>query len=127
MFAVPGAIHNPLARGCHQLIRQGAKLIETPEDILVEIGPLAGVLDARSRSDASTASRRISGLALDKEYEILLDAFGFEPASVDALIDRSGLRADAVASMLLILELEGRIEILPWRLSSSVRTLSATR
>ena len=113
VFAVPGAIHNPLARGCHQLIRQGAKLIETPEDILVEIGPLAGVLDARSRSDASTASRRISGLALDKEYEILLDAFGFEPASVDALIDRSGLRADAVASMLLILELEGRIESYP--------------
>ena len=50
---------------------------------------------------------------MDKEYEILLDALGFEPAGVDDLIDRSGLRADAVASMLLILELEGRIESYP--------------
>ena len=47
---------------------------------------------------------------MDKEYEILLDALGFEPASVDALVSRTGLRTDAVASMLLILELEGRVE-----------------
>jgi DNA processing protein len=113
VFAIPGAIHNALARGCHQLIRNGAKLVETAEDIFVEIRSLAGVLHARPDSGEADSSRKNSGAPLDKEYEILLDALGFEPASVDVLIARSGLRADAVASMLLILELDGRIESYP--------------
>jgi DNA processing protein len=113
VFAIPGAIHNALARGCHQLIRQGAKLVETADDIFTEIRTLAGALTTAPRAGAADPSRKKSGAALDKEYEILLDALGFEPASVDVLIARSGLRADAVASMLLILELDGRIESYP--------------
>jgi DNA processing protein len=113
VFAIPGSIHNERARGCHQLIRQGAKLVETTADILVEIRALVGALQQPSALCAAAAGRENSGAALDKEYEILLDALGFEPASVDALIARCGLGADAVASMLLILELEGRIESYP--------------
>jgi DNA processing protein len=113
VFALPGSIHNELARGCHQLIRQGAKLVETIADVLVEIRVLTGALQQASCANGGGGGRKNSGAALDKEYEILLDALGFEPASVDALIARSGLGADAVASMLLILELEGCIESYP--------------
>lgn len=113
VFAVPGSIHNALARGCHLLIRQGAKLVETADDIFTELRSLAGALTPSPHESGTAGRRENSTSALDKEYEILLDALGFEPAGVDVLIARSGLRADAVASMLLILELEGRIESYP--------------
>jgi DNA processing protein len=120
VFAIPGSIHNPLARGCHQLIRQGAKLVETADDIFAELRALAGsVAQAASAAPATTTAPKRTDRAgnfraeLDKEYEILLDALGFEPASVDVLVARTGLRADEVASMLLILELEGRLESHP--------------
>jgi DNA processing protein len=113
VFAIPGSIHNPMARGCHQLIRQGAKLVETAQDILVELGPLAGALrmpvDASKPADVSGNSTS----PLDKDYEILLDAFGFAPSGMDLLVQRTRLKADVVASMLLILELDGRIESYP--------------
>lgn len=115
VFAIPGSIHNPLARGCHLLIRQGAKLVETADDIFEELRTLTGWLrmptflpqDDRSRRKPEISGD--SGPPLDKEYEILLDALGFEPAGVDLLVVRTGLRADEVASMLLILELEGHV------------------
>jgi DNA processing protein len=113
VFAIPGSIHNPLSRGCHRLIRQGAKLVETADDIFEELRPLAGALavlePARKASDTQP---KTSGL-LHKGHKILLDALGFEPAGVDLLVERTGLRADEVASMLLILELEGRVESYP--------------
>jgi DNA processing protein len=123
VFAIPGSIHNPLARGCHRLIRQGAQLVETANDIFDELriapGSQSQVL-TRSRlanhPGAGTKAAEASALfapVLDKEYEILLDALGFEPASVDVLIARTGLKADEVASMLLILELEARIDACP--------------
>lgn len=114
VFAIPGSIHNPLARGCHRLIRQGAKLVETADDIFVELRALTGLLGEQTRAETKTAeSTAVLAPALDKEYEILLDALGFEPASVDVLIARTGLKADEVASMLLILELEARIDASP--------------
>lgn len=125
VFAIPGSIHNPLARGCHRLIRQGAKLVETADDIFAELRSLAAALNedsfqppaappGKSRGVAKTAeSTTVFAPALDKDYEILLDALGFEPASVDVLIARTGLKADEVASMLLILELEARIDACP--------------
>jgi DNA processing protein len=113
VFAIPGSIHNPLARGCHRLIRQGAKLVENAEDIFDELRSLAGLLQPSTflpHDDQARRKPEISGVSrppLDKDYEILLDALGFEPTGVDLLVVRTGLRADEVASMLLILELEG--------------------
>ena len=108
VFAIPGSIHSPLSRGCHRLIRQGAKLVETADDIFSELGALLAGLRPAAHAEAPDPQQD-SGHALDKEYEILLDALGFEPAAVDTLVARTGLEAGAVASMLLILELEGRI------------------
>ena len=123
VFAIPGSIHNPLARGCHRLLRQGAKLVETADDIFAELRSLAAALNEdafepasprKSRGAVKTAeSTTVFAPVLDKDYEILLDALGFEPASVDVLIARTGLKADEVASMLLILELEARIDACP--------------
>jgi DNA processing protein len=104
VFAIPGSIHNPLARGCHQLIRQGAKLVERPEDVLCELKiSLSAQLVASVPNDPGAAPK------LDKEYKILLDALAFEPASVDSLIERTGMNSESIASMLLILELDGHV------------------
>lgn len=102
VFAIPGSIHNPLARGCHALLRQGAKLVETAQDILEELGPLAFV--------AATASEEVAEREeFDGEYRKILESLGFEPTSIDTLVERTGLTAEAVSSMLLILELRGHI------------------
>jgi len=108
VFAIPGSIHNPLARGCHELIRQGAKLVERVEDVLSE---LRISLCHQLLGTAPTTSPGASGAApaLDKEYKILLDALAFEPASVDSLIERTGMNSESIASMLLILELDGHV------------------
>jgi DNA processing protein len=112
VFAIPGSIHNPLARGCHALIRQGAKLVEASADVLVE---LKFVLPEQILMQNPTAPGSAGGgaSALDKEYEILLDALGFGPASIDALVERTGLASQSIASMLLILELEGAVQLQP--------------
>jgi DNA processing protein len=106
VFAVPGSIHNPMARGCHRLIREGAKLVETAADVLEELrGVLPDALAAapdRPQEDAQSAGPQ----ALDGEYAALLDCVGYEPTSIDRLVERSGLTPDAVSSMLLILELK---------------------
>ncbi|HJS21131.1 MAG TPA: DNA-processing protein DprA [Steroidobacteraceae bacterium] len=112
VFAIPGSIHNPLSRGCHRLIREGAKLVETADDILTELRiPLAAAVAAPVTPDPQAHAR--DGDRLDKEYEILLDALGFDALGVDALVERSGLKPDAVASMLLLLELRGLVEVRP--------------
>lgn len=103
VFAIPGSIHNPLARGCHRLIRDGAKLVETAQDVLEELAPqLRAVL-------AEETASSISEFALDADYRRLLECLDFAPAAVDILVERSGLTADAVSSMLLLLELEGYV------------------
>jgi DNA processing protein len=109
VFAIPGSIHNPLSRGCHALIRDGAKLVESAADVLSEVTNFLGV---QPLARVSTAARDAVANcpALDKDYEILLDALGFEPASIDVLVSRTGFPDDSVASMLLILELQGRIK-----------------
>lgn len=107
IFAIPGSIHNPMSRGCHQLIRQGAKLVESAADIVSELGPLVEHLMQVPEEPASSNQDRRKP---DADYEMLIEAMGFDPATVDELADRSGLTIDHVSSMLLILELEGIIE-----------------
>ncbi len=102
VFAIPGSIHSPLARGCHALIRQGAKLVETAQDVLEELGPLEAAMH-----NAGTASRN------DGLMNPLLPYLGYDPVDVDTLVDRSGLTPDAVSSMLLNMELRGLIEAQP--------------
>jgi len=104
VFAVPSSIHNTFARGCHELIRQGAKLVERPEDVWVELK-----LSLSSQLLVASAEPSKIPPTLDKEYKILLDALAFEPASVDSLIERTGMTSESIASMLLILELEGHV------------------
>jgi DNA processing protein len=108
VFAIPGSIQNPMVRGCHELIRQGAKLVECVEDVLGElkISLVDQLLAAPASNPSGTPD---AGTMLDNEYKILLDALAFEPASVDSLIERTGMNSESIASMLLILELDGRV------------------
>lgn len=110
VFAVPGSIHNPLSRGCHALIQQGAKLVERIEDILEELCPSL----SRTFLDVTAGSEpALDGEALDEEYRRLLNCLGFGPTSVDTLVEQTGLTAHSVSSMLLILEMRGYVSSLP--------------
>jgi DNA processing protein len=108
VFAVPGSIHSPLSRGCHELLREGATLVENAEDVFRE-------LKNNQLNQSIKPSLRLAppgafeGSRLDNPSEILLDAIGFEPTSLDALIASTGLSSTSVASLLLSLELEGRV------------------
>lgn len=123
VFAIPGSIHNAHSKGCHRLIREGAKLVETAADILEELGPLmmagrpdAGILAKQSRESEQDAGETAEDTALtelDSEYRSLLDQIGFEGIPIDVLVERSGLTVDAVSSMLLILELQGYVSTAP--------------
>jgi len=102
VFAIPGSIHSPQSKGCHALIKQGAKLAETAQDILEE---LSGVCHAYSGKPETS----------DSQYQgsDLLALIGFDPVSMDGLCTRSGLTVSQLSAMLLSLELEGRITALP--------------
>jgi DNA processing protein len=110
VFAIPGSIHDPLARGCHRLLRNGAILVEDIDDVLEEIAPQLGPAcrpaEPRRRPDRD-------GLTDDPSYAGLLDVLDFAPTSVAELIERSGLTAAELSSMLLQLELSGAVEALP--------------
>ena len=105
-FAIPGSIHNPQARGCHALIRQGAKLVETAADILEELGQLASTLDPPTQTPATDPAIETT---LDADYQHLLQQLDDTPTPVDTLVQRSGLTAETVSSMLLVLELQGYV------------------
>lgn len=108
VFAIPGSIHNPLARGCHQLIRQGAKLVESASDILEELAPQLHVAIEGMGAEIVQADE-----GLDSEYQALLGVIGYETTPVDQMVERSGLTAETVSSMLLILELKGLVAAAP--------------
>ncbi len=109
LLATPGSIHNPLARGCHRLIKQGAKLVETAEDILEEIGPLLGEFELTPPTVAEAPAPDAAPPAPDERERQLLEAIEFEPTPIDAIIQRTGLSAEAVSSTLLIMELNGLV------------------
>lgn len=121
VFAVPGSIHAPLAKGCHVLIRQGAKLVETAEHILEELGGFVAMLAPNISTnngiwaEKSNSNEKIESnleMSIDDEYQQVLKCVDFEPTSVDKVVERSGLTADAVCSMLLVLELQGFVTAL---------------
>jgi DNA processing protein len=121
VFARPGSIHSPLARGCHRLIRDGAKLIEDVDDILVELPFLLSYRPAPAKPSegageagaVSAAKGSVPALADHPDAARLLACMDFEPTTVDALVQRSGLTAERVSSILLHMELEGLLHACP--------------
>ncbi len=103
VFAIPGSIHNPLARGCHALIRQGAKLVETVEDILEELGSHISSGLVSSHVDGG----QVATLVLDADQQQVFENMGHDPISVDALVERTHLTTEVVSAILLVLELQG--------------------
>lgn len=105
VFAIPGSIHNPLARGCNALIRQGAKLVETTQDILEE-------LNQYYQQDEKILPFEMQS-TLDLEQQTLLNRVMFSPTSIDELVENTGESVEVISSMLLILELQGYLEATP--------------
>jgi DNA processing protein len=102
VFAIPGSIHSPQSRGCHALIKQGAKLVETARDVVDELTAHAGA----PATEPPTAVPQGVG-------DALLEAMGFEPASLDSLLARTGLPTAELSARLLTLELDGLVARLP--------------
>lgn len=106
VFAVPGSIHSPVSKGCHALIKSGAKLVESAEDVLAELGGFraSGFASTMLPDDVARASVEGAGL---------LEHMGHDPVDIDALCVRAGMSAEQVSSELLRLELAGRVAALP--------------
>jgi DNA processing protein len=113
VFAIPGSVHNPLVRGCHALIRDGAKLVESGEHILEELASQLPLNHSAPVVPARAADEIVRPLELSPEYSELLDLMGYEAVAVDQLVQRSGLTPEQVSSMLLLLELEDRVHSSP--------------
>jgi DNA processing protein len=111
VMAVPGSIHNPLARGCHRLIKDGAALVESVDDVLAALGAAPPGIAAGAALSAH-ARAKSAPAPLDSDAEMLLNALGFEPTDFDRLVERTGWPAPSVLSKLQLLELEGWIEAL---------------
>nr|WP_240954150.1 DNA-processing protein DprA [Solimonas marina] len=107
VFAIPGSIHNPQARGCHALIRQGAKLVETVDDIFEELGPLLGPLLRRTPAPRPADATPPD----DPQAAAVLAVLGHERLDLDALLARSGLPIGALQAVLTRFELDGRIVV----------------
>ena len=101
VFAIPGSIHSPLSKGCHALIRQGAKLVESARDILEELRISSPQSPAATRDPASGAARAV------------LEAIGHDPCDADTIAQRSGLSTGEIAALLTQLELAGQISAMP--------------
>ncbi|MDI9238364.1 DNA-processing protein DprA [Lysobacter sp. LF1] len=118
VFAVPGSIHNPLARGCHRLIRDGATLATSATEVIQALASQAALLaqDLQIRLDApihpvqGREATVEAGLGHgDADYQTLWHALGHDPTAMDQLVERTGLTTAAVSSMLLLMELDGRV------------------
>lgn len=107
VFAIPGSIHNVMARGCHQLIRQGAKLVESVDDILEEIGGQIGEWTRRTVE----APREVK--LEPHRHQGVIDALGDHPQSLDVLVEKLGMSVDVLSTALLELELEGLVSAAP--------------
>ncbi|WP_417565407.1 DNA-processing protein DprA [Marinobacter sp.] len=117
VFAIPGSVHSPVARGCHYLIKQGARLVETVDDIIEELGswwsaPLLDEADTMAEPKGQNPSSQ-SLAGLDSREIAVFEALGYDPQSTDALSSATGLPADQLMQSLLLLELQGLVSSAP--------------
>jgi DNA processing protein len=108
VYAIPGSILSPVSRGCHRLIQEGAQLVESPDDILEDVAEWLG-LGGKSPSPAGTG---IDTTGMDPEQAEVLDRMGFDPVPMEDLLQRTGLTVEALSSILVLLELNGRVAAL---------------
>lgn len=118
VFALPGSIHNPMARGCHRLIRDGAMLVESADEVIGALGAWAGALrgELQRRLGAPGGARPVPRPATapppdDPQHHRLWSALGHDPSTMDQLVERTGLTAAALSSMLIAMELQGRVSV----------------
>lgn len=106
IFAIPGSIHSPMSKGCHQLIKQGAKLVDCLQDIVEELN-----LSARLAADikATDTDKTASNLDQNSAGNAILKAMGYDPIHLEIIVAKSGLTVSEVSSMLMLLELEGKV------------------
>ncbi len=109
VFAIPGSIHSPLAKGCHRLIKQGAKLVESAQDILEELG-VNTATDTQLSAPEAEAS----------EHQSFLRQLGCDPCAIDTLVTRTGLTSERVSAILLELEMAGRVALMPGGLYQAI-------
>jgi DNA processing protein len=130
VFAIPGSIHNPLARGCHRLIRDGAALVEDASEVLAALAPvaaeLADALHGRLRAasvPAQDGEPRMSGANshANAAHDTLWKALGHDPTPMEHLVLRTGLTTADVSSILLLMELDGRVVVEHGRYSRARR------
>jgi DNA processing protein len=116
VFALPGSIHNPLAQGCHRLIRDGARLVETATEIVEVLAPAAVAMgrELAGRLEMVTvATTEVTTLDADSSRQALLEALGYDPVALDALVVSTGEAVAKLTTALLMLQLEGKVEALP--------------
>jgi len=104
IFAIPGSIHSPMSKGCHQLIKQGAKLVDCILDITEELK-----LQTRVNTTSSTPLAQQNDTAANTSEQLLLNTMGFDPAPLERLVTLTGLTVAQVSSMLMLLELDGKV------------------
>ena len=126
VFAIPGSVDSPLSRGCHALIRDGAKLVESVADVIEELAHLVGLQGPPALPEPAAAEGADdTGGRLGESARSVLEAVGHDPVTLDQLVDHTGLTPDRLSSILLLLELDGRLDALPG--SRYVRAISERR
>lgn len=120
VMAIPGSIHNPLAKGCHYLIKQGAKLVESAQDIMEELAPNIDMLTAELQNSLAQIpnktlenTNQTPNIELSETQQHIFNQIDFNPTSFDDIVSRTNMSSGDIASNLLILELSGLVEKLP--------------
>ncbi len=113
VFAIPGSIHNPLAKGCHYLIKQGAKLVENADDIIEEIKPLSFASSTLQQKQNQNIQKTVIDSTLPKDQQLLLQYIDDNPVTIDQLQQRCQISIEEINSLVVLLEIQGYIQSLP--------------